>query len=69
MKPRFHWEGPTDEVGLPIHLPMGVNERGQGPESDREADHYVCWCNDEECRLTVALHLAWSAGFRQGMKP
>ena len=47
----------VDDGGLPIHLPMGVNAEGQGPENDSAAHHYVCWCG-EGCPLTAALALA-----------
>jgi hypothetical protein len=50
---------------LPTHLPMGVNEQGQGPEDDSVAHHYECWCSDPKCPLTAALQLAWEAGRRQ----
>lgn len=61
----LNWEGMgLDEGGLPAHLPMGVNELGQGPEDDSVAHHYECWCFDPECPLTTALQLAWSAGKR-----
>lgn len=53
-----------DGGGLPAHLPMGVNERGQGPEDDSDAHHYQCWCGDVECPLTLALGHAWAAGRR-----
>lgn len=52
----------TEETGLPTHLPMGVTQTGQGPEDDRRAHHYVCWCGDVECPLTIALVHAWSSG-------
>lgn len=50
------------EDGLPVHLPMGVNEHGQGPEDDSAAFTYVCWCGDTECPLTLALGHAWASG-------
>ena len=53
-----------DDAGMPKHLPMGVNERGQGPENDSAAHAYVCWCGDVECPLTLALGHAWAAGRR-----
>lgn len=53
-----------DEGMMPAHLPMGVNERGQGPENDADAYTYVCWCGDPECPLTLALGHAWRSGRR-----
>jgi len=60
---RFAWEllG-VDEGGLPVHLPMGVNQQGQGPEDDSAAHHFECWCGDANCPLTGAL----MAAFRKG---
>jgi len=50
------WDGlGTDEAGMPVHLPMGVNAAGQGPVSDAEAHHWVCWCADPACPLTAVL--------------
>ncbi len=49
---------------LAAHLPIGVNERGQGPTDPEPAHHYECWCGDVECSLTMALQHAWSAGRR-----
>lgn len=56
----------VDEGGLPAHLPMGVNERGQGPEDDAAAYTWACWCGDVECPLTLALGHAWASGKRAG---
>ena len=53
-----------DDGMMPAHLPMGVNERGQGPEDDADAYCYVCWCGDPECPLTLALGHAWKSGRR-----
>lgn len=64
MTEPFRWEGPVDEGGLPVHLPIGLNEDGLGPEDDDKAYRYVCWCNDPDCALTRALRLAWEAGRR-----
>lgn len=50
-----------DDGGLPVHLPMGVTESGQGPEDDDKAHHYVCWCGTY-CSLEHALNLATRAG-------
>lgn len=44
-----------DEGGLPIHFPMGVNAKGQGPVNDSDAHHWVCWCNDDRCMWNQAL--------------
>lgn len=48
----------VDDGGMPVHLPMGVNDAGEGPENDSNAHHYVCWCPDVNCPLTNALILA-----------
>jgi hypothetical protein len=62
----LHWDAlGLDEGGLPEHLPLGVNELGQGPENDSVAHHYECWCGDPNCPLTAALQLAWRAGWRE----
>lgn len=53
-----------DDSLMPQHLPMGVTERGEGPENDSAAHHYVCWCGDTECPLTLALGHAWASGRR-----
>lgn len=46
-----------DEGGLPIHLPMGVNAKGQGPADvhGQVAHHFICWCGQSGCPLTIAL--------------
>jgi hypothetical protein len=49
---------------LAEHLPIGVNEQGQGPVEPEPAHHYECWCSDPECPLTMALQHAWFAGRR-----
>jgi hypothetical protein len=54
----------TDDGGMPVHLPIGVNERGQGPEDDSAAYTFTCWCGDTECPLSLALGHAWAAGRR-----
>lgn len=38
---------------LPAHLPMGVTQQGHGPAM--KPHHFVCWCPDESCPLTLAL--------------
>lgn len=58
----------VDEGGLPTHLPMGVTKDGEGPEDDALAHHYVCWCGDTQCPLTVAFTLAGRASWEQGRK-
>jgi len=45
------------EGGLPIHLPMGVTEAGQGPTDVEDAHHWICWCPDAQCPLTRSLAL------------
>lgn len=52
--------GYVDEAGMPKHLPMGVNEQGQGPEDDSKAHHWVCWCGDPNC--------VWTRAFQQDRK-
>jgi hypothetical protein len=54
------------EDGLPKHLPMGVDELGRGPVEPEPAHHYVCWCGDPECPLSLALQHAWASGRRKG---
>lgn len=49
---------------LPAHLPIDVNEHGEGPCSPEPAHHYQCWCGDIDCPLTLALQHAWLAGRR-----
>ena len=63
----FRWDSQLDEGGLPVHLPMGVNTEGRGPEYDNEAHHYLCWCGDPKCLLTRALRDAWLSGMRHGL--
>jgi hypothetical protein len=54
----FSWEDlGLDDGGMPIHLPMGVTVDGDGPTSDAEAHHFVCWCG-QQCPLDKALRLA-----------
>jgi len=55
-----------DQLGLdsglmPEHLPMGVDEEGQGPVEPDPAHHYVCWCH-QDCPLNQALRASWTAG-------
>lgn len=48
---------------MPAHLPMGVTEDGERrPEDEAETHHYICWCGDAQCPLTLALEHAWRAG-------
>jgi hypothetical protein len=56
------WERLGVHGDLPAHLPMGVNKQGQGPVEPDPAHHYVCWCSDIDCPLTMALQHAWLAG-------
>lgn len=52
---RDFWERlGIDGGGLPIHFPMGVDQRGRGPESPNP-HHVVCWCGDTACPLTQAF--------------
>ena len=50
-----------DDGLMPVHLPVGVNSAGRGPENDSDAHHYVCWCADAKCPLSQALALADAA--------
>ena len=52
----------TDEAGMPVHLPMGVNAAGQGPVIDADAHHWVCWCGKPTCPLTLVLRDAGQPG-------
>lgn len=54
----------TDDGGMPVHLPIGVNAYGQGPEDDSAAYTFTCWCGDPECPLSLALGHAWTSGKR-----
>lgn len=57
----FSWEDlGIDESGMPIHLPMGVTADEEGPTSDAEAHHFVCWCG-QQCPLDEALRRAAKA--------
>lgn len=73
-KPEPTAEGFWDRLGQhpetfePTHLPMGVNEHGQGPENDSEAHHYECWCIDPYCPLNQALKLAGDVGARTALR-
>lgn len=73
VKPRIEggfWErlGHHPETFESAHLPMGVNEHGQGPENDSEAHHYECWCIDPYCPLNQALKLAGAVGARAALR-
>lgn len=58
MTEQFSWENlGIDDGGMPIHLPMGVTADGDGPTSDAEAHHFVCWCG-QQCPLDEALKRA-----------
>lgn len=54
----------VDGGGLPVHLPIAVNEAGEGPQNHSDAHTYICWCADPDCPLTRALGNAWAAGTR-----
>lgn len=74
MRARETWLPQEDDVpfwdrlgihgDLPAHLPIGVNELGQGPVEPDPAHHYECWCGNVDCPLTIALQRAWLAGRR-----
>jgi hypothetical protein len=39
---------------LPEHLPMPVDDMGNGPVDDAEAHRIVCWCpKGESCRVVL----------------
>ena len=42
-----------DEAGMPIHWPMPVNRKGQGPCSTSDSDFvgWLCWCGDTTCEV------------------
>lgn len=61
----FRWDAcGVDEGGLPVHLPISLDENQRGPTRDQDAYVYVCWCMDKDCLLTKALMDAWRAGMR-----
>lgn len=61
----FDWRAlGEDDGGLPVHFVLPVNENGQGPTDDHDTHHYVCWCGNERCPLTLVLALSWDAGQR-----
>lgn len=35
-----------DETGMPLHFPMKLNKKGQGPLNDDERGRWGCWCID-----------------------
>jgi hypothetical protein len=49
----YTYDKAYDEGGLPVHLPITVNAKGQGPcdDSDPDAFKTVCWCMDPDCML------------------
>lgn len=55
------------EDGLPVHLPMPVNAKGQGPERESRAVGMRCWCG-ERCLLDRALQEAVLAGMRRALR-
>lgn len=59
----------VDEGGLPVHLPIEVNEQGQGPEDRAIAHHTECWCGGPDCPLGRALLEAGRLARRQAMVP
>lgn len=62
----FDWRAlGEDDGGLPVHIAFPVDEHGNGPTDDDEADHWRCWCDDERCPLTLALLLAHESGRRR----
>lgn len=65
----WHGLGVDQETGMPVHLPMPTNANGDGPEDERVAVGYVCWCG-RECPLQLELQKACRAGARgTGSKP
>lgn len=68
----WHGLGVDQETGFPVHLPMPTNENGDGPQEERLAVGYACWCG-RECPLHVELQKAVKAGARSvggpGSKP
>lgn len=34
---------------LPEHLPIAVDEHGNGPATGDDIDRIVCWCGDDNC--------------------
>jgi hypothetical protein len=52
----------VDDAGMPLHLPMGVTVEEEGPANDADAHHWICWCGNGDCPLTLALGHAWRSG-------
>lgn len=41
-----------NDDGLPTHVPIGINEAGDGPVDEKDPDYHrtICWCiNGENC--------------------
>ena len=34
---------------IPAHLLIPVDADGRGPTDEAEADHWACWCGNDEC--------------------
>lgn len=62
--PSLFWERLGMVGDLPAHLPMGVDSQGRGPADQRDIHHYVCWCADPACSLTLALAQARRSAVR-----
>lgn len=57
--------GYVDETGMPTHLPMAVDEDGNGPIPPWQAHHYRCWCMGDDCEWMQALQAADDHGRAQ----
>lgn len=61
---RGFWDGlGVDDGGLPVHMPIPCNEKGQGPQDEGKAVSYACWCG-RKCPLNEELQKAWRSGIR-----
>jgi hypothetical protein len=58
------WDGlgVAEGTGLPVHMPMTVTARSQGPSNYPEAHHVECWCGDSHCILNRELRMSYLLG-------
>ena len=56
------------EDGLPIHLPIGVDDRGRGPTEPDPPHSVTCWCIESDCMWTRALADERKRGYAEGLR-